>query len=108
MEKAKLIFFGLMGIAVAFELVGDFYFKKWSLENSLWVLSFGLLMYFIGTVFWAMSLKYESLSKAILIFFILSMLGAVFIGVYFFQEQLTILNKAGILLGILSVILVEW
>lgn len=107
MEKAKLIFFSLMAIAVAFELVGDFYFKKWSLEHSGWILGFGLLMYFIGTVFWAISLKYESLSKAILIFFILSMLGAVFIGVYFFKEELTMLNKLGILLGLLSVILVE-
>lgn len=97
-----------MACAVAFELVGDYYFKKWSIMNSYAVLGFGLFMYFIGTVFWAVSLKYESLSKSIIIWLLLNLLGAIIIGVYFFGEELSTVNKLGILLGILSVILVEY
>ena len=74
-------------------------------KNILFVL--GLLIYFIGTIFWAFSLKYELLSKAVTIFSILNLIIVVSVGVLMFKEDLSTLNKIGIGLGILSVVMIE-
>lgn len=104
---SKLIFFTLIALAVALEVVGDIFFKKWSIANQPAVLAVGLLIYFIGTIFWAISLKYELLSKAISIFTVLNLIIVVLVGVLYFQENLSLLNKIGIALGVASVILIE-
>jgi multidrug transporter EmrE-like cation transporter len=103
----KFIFFGLIALAVAFEIVGDIFFKKWSIGSKNILLYVGLLIYFIGTIFWAISLKYEYLSKAISVFTLLNLIIVVFVGVIYFKEDLSLMNKIGIGLGILSVILIE-
>jgi len=97
----------LIGLAVALEVMGDIYFKKWSLESKNALLIIGLLIYFIGTIFWAISLKYEYLSRAISIFTILNLVVVSLVGVLYFKENLSLLNKIGISLGILSVLLME-
>jgi len=103
----KLGFFALIAIAVILEVIGDILFKKWSLENKNILLIIGLIIYFIGTIFWAISLKYESLSKAISVFTILNLIIIVLVGIILFKENLSLINKIGIGLGILSVILIE-
>ena len=103
----KLIFFALIAIAVVLEVVGDVFFKKWALGSQHFLLALGLLIYFIGTVFWAVSLKYEYLAKAISIFTVLNLIIVVLVGVLYFQENLSLANKIGIALGIASVILIE-
>jgi len=103
----KFIFFGLIILAVAFEIIGDILFKKWSIENKSILLYIGLLIYFIGTIFWAFSLKYEYLSTAISVFMIINLVVIVLVGVLYFKEDLSLINKFGIGLGILSVILIE-
>ena len=97
----------MIGLAVALEVMGDIYFKKWSLESKNALLIIGLLIYFIGTIFWAISLKYEYLSRAISIFTILNLVVVSLVGVLYFKENLSLLNKIGISLGILSVLLME-
>ena len=69
--------------------------------------SSGLSLYIVGTTFWAYSLKYGHLSKAISIFAILNLIILVLIGVFVFKEDLSLTNKIGIILGIISVILIE-
>lgn len=103
----KFIFFGLIILAVALEVVGDILFKKWSIGNKNILLYFGLLIYFVGTIFWAISLKYNYLSKAISVFTVLNLIIVVLVGVMYFKEDLSLTNKIGIILGILSVILIE-
>ena len=103
----KFLFFGLLALAVALEVVGDIFFKKWSLGNKNILLILGLIIYFIGTIFWAISLKYEFLSKAISVFTVLNLIIVVLAGVIMFKEDLSWINKIGIALGILSVILIE-
>ena len=103
----KLIFFSLIFLAVILEVVGDVFFKKYSINNKNILLIAGLLIYFIGTIFWAFSLKYEYLSKAISIFTIINLIIVVLVGVIYFKENLSLLNKFGIILGILSMILIE-
>jgi len=104
---AKISFFVIMFLGVSFEVAGDYFFKKWSINDQYVVLGIGLLMYFIGTVFWALSLKFETLSRAITVFVILSLLMATAVGVLVFHEELSLANKLGILLGMASLLLLE-
>jgi multidrug transporter EmrE-like cation transporter len=103
----KLLFFGLVAVAVALEIFGDVLFKKWSLGSGNALLYTGLLTYFAGSIFWAASLRYEFLSKAISVFTLLNLVIVALVGVMYFKEDLSYINKAGIALGVLSIILVE-
>ena len=67
----------------------------------------GLTIYFIGTIIWAFSLKYGDLSKAISIFTVLNLIAIVLVGVIYFKEDLSFVNKLGIWLGVVSVIFME-
>jgi len=102
----KLTFFCLIVLAVAFEVAGDIFFKKWSVESKNLLLYVGLFVYFIGSVFWAVSLKYEHLSKAISVFTVLNLIIVVLVGVLYFKEDLSFINRIGIGLGVLSIILI--
>jgi len=106
-SNAKLIFFALILLAVLLEVVADILFKKWSINNKNLLLIIGLLIYFAGTIFWAFSLKYEYISKAIVLFTVLNLIIIVLAGMLIFKENLSLTNKIGILLGILSVVLIE-
>ncbi len=103
----KLLFYGLIAVSVVLEVFSDVLFKRWSVDSKNVFLYVGLLIYFVGTIFWAISLKYEYLSKAISIFTILNLIIVVLVGVLYFKEDLSLINKIGIALGILSVILIE-
>ncbi len=103
----KIIFFALISVAVIFEAIADFYFKKWSIENKTSLFSIGVVLYTVGTFIWAYSLKYEFLSKAISIFTVLNLIIIVLVGVFFFKEDLSLLNKLGIMLGVASIFLMQ-
>ena len=60
--NVKFLFLGLILLGVLFEVVGDIFIKKWSLEQRNIFLIVGLLIYFTGSVFWIVSLKYDYLS----------------------------------------------
>ncbi|MBI5913117.1 EamA family transporter [Candidatus Azambacteria bacterium] len=104
---AKYIFLLLITLAVALEVFSDVLFKKWAIENRSYLLVLGLVIYMIGTTFWAYSLRYGHLSKAISIFAVLNLIILVLVGVLFFKEDLSVINKVGIALGVISVILIE-
>ena len=103
----KLIFFALILLATAFEITGDVFFKKWTIGGKNILLIIGFIIYAIGTVFWAISLKYDYLSKAITVLSVINLIIVVLIGVLYFNESLSAINKIGIALGILGVILIE-
>jgi len=103
----KFIFFGLILSGTIFEVMGDVFFKKWILADKNILLYVGLFAYLIGTVFWAFSLRFESLSKSISIFTVLNLIIIVLVGVFCFRENLSMLNKIGIILGIISVLFLE-
>ncbi len=105
--ESKTIFLTLIGLAVVLEVVADILFKRWSLSNKNILFAVGLFIYFLGTVFWAFSLKYELLSKAGGIFTVINLIVLTLVGVLIFNENLTLLNKIGIGLGVISVVLME-
>src|SRR3989344_4841571 len=100
----KVLFYIFIFLGVLLEVGGDFFFKKWSIEHKTSILILGLLIYFSGAYFWAMSLRYEGLAKAVTIFTILNMILAVLLGVLYFNEELSLVNRLGVLLGIVSII----
>ncbi len=97
----------LIAVAVAFEVVADILFKLSFIQSKTIYIWAGVSLYTVGTIAWAFSLKYEHLSKAISIFTIINLIAIIAVGVLFFNEQLPFVNKIGIGLGIISVILMQ-
>ena len=106
-QTIKILFFSMIILAVALEVIADIFLKKWSIENKNSLLILGLGIYLIGTIFWAFSLKYEFLSKAVSIFTVLNLILVVLVGVLIFKEDLSTINKIGIALGAISIVLIE-
>jgi small multidrug resistance pump len=98
----------LLLIAIFFEAVADVLFKEWSIDNKTFYLVAGLAIYFISTVGWAYSLRHNLLSKAITIFTVLNLLLVLLAGYFIFNERLSTLNKVGVVLGVISVILLQF
>ncbi len=94
-------------LGVSLEITGDVFFKKWVLSDKPLLLWVGFGIYTVGTLFWALSLKHEMLSKAVSLFTILNLIIVVIVGVVFFKEEISVTSKLGILLGIISVALIE-
>lgn len=97
----------LILLAVVFEAVADISFKFAHLQSKQVWLWLGVGLYTVGTVIWAFSLRYEYLSKAISIFTVLNLVAVILVGVLFFQENLSLVNKVGVGLGVLAVILMQ-
>jgi multidrug transporter EmrE-like cation transporter len=97
----------LLLVAIFFEAVADVLFKEWSIDNKAFYLVAGLAIYFISTVGWAYSLRHNLLSKAITIFTVLNLLLVLLAGYFIFNERLSTPNKVGVVLGVISVILLQ-
>jgi len=93
MSSQKIIFVSLIILVACLEVGGDILFKKWSIEHQSGLLVVGLLMYLVGAAFWAFSLRYEYLSKAIVGFVAANLIFDVLAGVFLFSEHLTITQK---------------
>lgn len=104
----KFSFFILILIAVVFEAGGDVLFKLSHMKDKTIFLIAGVVLYTIGTIIWALSLKYEFLSKAIAIFTIINLIAVICVGVFFFKEDMSIFSKIGIGLGVVAVALMQF
>ena len=94
-------------IVAVLEIGGDILFKEWTIQHKNYLLVFGVLLYMAATIFWAFSLKYQHLSKAVVIFAIITLIVGALVGVFVYKENLTTLNMAAILLGLASIVLLE-
>ncbi len=104
---AKLLFILYLSGAVALEIVADIFLKQWSIANKLSTLLIGLVIYALGTLLWALALRHQNLANAIAVFTVFNLIAVVLVGMYYFGEQLSVTNKLGILLGIVSMVLLE-
>ncbi len=93
--------------AVILETAADIIFKKWALAGRGLLFVIGLAVYTVGTALWGLSLKYDQLSRLISVFTALNLIAVAVAGVLLFDEKLTALNKVGVILAVISVILVE-
>ncbi len=107
MISSRLSFFLLIVLAVAFEVVSDTLFKHWSnTGRTLWIV-IGVVLYVASTVFWAFTLKHESLSKAIMVFTITNVIAVLAVGRWVFHESLSGRAMAGMILGLIGLVLME-
>jgi multidrug transporter EmrE-like cation transporter len=107
MSYSKPLFLILIIIATIFEIGGDVLFKKWAIENKNLYFVIGFIIYIFAILALALSLKYGSLSKAISILTIINFVVIALVGLLIFKEDVSLLNKVGIALGVISVILIE-
>ncbi|MAF50812.1 MAG: hypothetical protein CMH64_01850 [Nanoarchaeota archaeon] len=92
------------GIFVTF---GDLVLAQWARENHLPFLFLGLFLNLIGIVFYANTLKLESIGIATAIFLGINIL-AVSLGSYFvFNETISLKNTLGMGLIVLSILMIE-
>jgi drug/metabolite transporter (DMT)-like permease len=89
----------LLIIGAVLEVAGDIFLKKQQLAA-------GLGIYFLGSCFWAWSLRETTLSKAIVLFTVLNLLLVVAVGVWHFQEVVTFKQWVGIGFALCAVILI--
>ena len=103
----RVAFLLLMGFGVALEVAGDVLLKKWA-GGHRWIwLATGFILYTLGTVGWAWSLRYETLSKAAIVFMVANMALAILAGHFLFGERLTTWNWVGAALAVVSIVLCE-
>lgn len=103
----KTVFIFLIIACTFFEILGDVLIKKWALANKNYYLAIGFALYSTGTIFWAVSLKYELLTKAISIITILNLIVVALIGMLLLRENISLINKLGLILGVAGIILIE-
>lgn len=101
--------FGLLLItcAVLLEAAADIFFKKWASAHGPSLFAVGLVLYTLGTLLWAYSLRFDTLSRSIVVFAVLNLIVVVLAGVYVFGEHLEPVHVLGILLGIASIVLLH-
>jgi len=87
------MFWILISTGALFEVIGDVYFRK-----QTYIL--GTLFYGLGTALWAVSLRFETLSKAVILFGVLNALAASIAGIVLFHETLTPTQWLGVCLGL--------
>ena len=97
----------LIIIGASIEVFADVFFKMWSDKGGNHLIVAGILLYLIGTGCWVTSLKYETFTKSGVIFLLLNIILLSLTGLFFFKEDISMVNKIGILLGIVSIIMVE-
>ncbi len=97
----------LIILGATIEVFADIFFKLWSDKGNNYLIILGIVLYLVGTGCWVLSLKYETFTKSGVIFLVLNIILLSLTGLFFFKDELSIINKMGILLGIASIIMVE-
>jgi multidrug transporter EmrE-like cation transporter len=93
--------------AVALEVTADVYLAKWAASDRTRILVLGLILYFLGTILWAFSLRYSSLSRAVVVFTALNAVLGVLAGIIVLGEESTWRLWGGAALVITGLIVVE-
>ncbi|MDP3731273.1 MAG: hypothetical protein Q8R34_02145 [bacterium] len=97
-------------VLIVFELVADIFAKEWSLgRRSIAYAVLALLAYMLANTSWLIALKNGSgLARGAILFSIASAILATGIGLIFYKEHLSMIQIAGVLLGIFSIFLIFW
>lgn len=104
----QIIFLLLIATGALLEVAGDVTLKYWALSHRTALMIFGLGIYFAGSIFWAYSLWYESLSKAIIVFTLSNLLIALAVALLVFDETLTHKQMVGVGLALVAIFLIEF
>jgi len=97
-------------ILIVFEAIADILAKEWSLgqHSFSWAL-LALLAYMAANSSWLVALKYGSgLARGAIVFSVASAILASVIGLVFYKENLSHTQFAGLVVGLISIILLVW
>lgn len=97
-------------ILIFFEMIADIFAKEWSLgRRGLVFAILALLGYLLANTSWLIALKNGSgLARGAVVFSVASALLATLIGLILYHERLTAIQTAGVLLGLVSLVLIFW
>lgn len=104
------LFFGMTMAAVdvvVLSLLKAKYNGNYPILNTPWILVLAFVLYGFQTLIFYKSLSYGGLTQMNLMWDLSSDLLVTFIGLFFFMEAVTISQKIGIILGIMSIILLK-
>ena len=100
-------FYALIVTGAVLEVAGDVMLKQWAVGKGIsWFVS-GELIYTMGAIAWAVSLKYKDLGKAVSIFMAMNVALVVVMGAVLYKEKLSGWNLAGVAMAICAIILCE-
>lgn len=98
----------LLGLII-FEVIADIFTKEYSLKGGFLLWIFAISGYVIANSFWLYSMKHGAgLTRGANIFSVSTALIATIIGVYFYHEKLNNFQIAGIIFGMVSLVLIFW
>ena len=86
---------------------GDLVMKKWVITPHFYLYIIGLLIYMIGMMFLVETYKYENIAVASLIFIIFNIITLLIFSWFYFKEPLSLMKIVCLLLGIISITLLE-
>jgi multidrug transporter EmrE-like cation transporter len=97
----------LLSMAVGMEIVGDFFLKRWASSRALHDAILGFSIFGIGTIGWALMLRYDTLQRAIILFTAANLVAGIGVGYFCFHERMGTRGYAAALLCIIAIILCE-
>ena len=103
--KNNTWFYYLLGL-ITFEAIADIFVKEYSQKKTalLFVISIGF--YIVANICWLISMRYRSnLTIGANIFSVMGGLLSAMIGLLYYKEIISKLNAAGIILGVIALIL---
>ena len=109
----RMWFYAYLAGAVLLEGTADLLFRRWGIAREMgggtWIVFLlSLCIYTAGAVCWGLSLQFRAVSRGIVAFAVLNVLMVAVAGVWLYGEHLSTTNRIGILLGVCSLVLVEW
>ncbi len=94
---------------IVFEVVADVFAKKYSLSGSWVYWLAAITAYIVGNIFWLWGIRDGSgLARGAVIFSVGTAVASSFVGIYFFGEHISKITIAGMILGIVSLVLILW
>ncbi len=103
----KIPLFLLFAVSALFVGIGDYLAKKWSIDHG-WGSSAGsLVCYFSSSFFYLLTLTRKGLVVSCVIWSIASIIAFLFVGLVIYNETLSPLQTVGVVLGIVSLLLLN-
>lgn len=87
---------------------GDIIMKEWVIKEKNYLYILGMIIYLIGLNFLAQTFKYKNIAVASVIFVTFNVLTLSIISWMFYHEKLSFLEITGLLLGIISINILEF
>jgi len=104
MNFLPILLIALSGLVLT---AGDMAMKKWVGSQSRYWYVIGLVVYLVGLNFLAQSFKYKNIAVASVMVVIFNVVTLSLVSWFYFKERLSLLEIAGIFLGLLVVVVME-